>query len=819
MSLSLDSIIKVNIDTNISVVSNRDFSLILVLTDENQEIFEDENYKIVSDITEVSEYFAEDTETYKACEAIFSEKAIKKLMLGKRASVKEHIEAKPASLEGGFLTASLEDIKASKASFKISINGEEQEIKNLDLSEAESLEDIAELLNQAIINATCTYNKEKNNFIIKTDIKGAEADLYYLEDLEDEDEDEDGEAFKEIIKFEEAQSYMGCCKVGDFLYASPYNQDSILEINLEDNTYKQYANELLAPKSKFYSICENQGKLYMAPFNHTAIGVFDLESKEYSEIGTLGNQAGKYTHCLAKDDFVYFLPYASTEILVLNVKDNTTTTIKGEGSLKGYSALALGKDNKIYSAPATAKSLMRFDLENNEVETFGSEELEENGKRKFAGILALEENIIYIPDSATYFLIYNTDTDEFKRVEIGEGDGKFMSAFALDKERILILPDEAPYGLTLNLKTKELTKIDFEGRENLFSFVENKGKLIFAPYNKDYVLEAKITNLKELGAKADILKSSDNKISFSSLLSLSEDTAILKEGEDEKVVEEKASVKTSLNTIYNENQNFYGIYPTWRMDDEELEEFHDWFAGHSKRFVGAYTAIEDKDYSLKDDNIFKKLADKNSKRFFVTYNNTGHKHAGAEFLGKALVMDWTSSNSFGTLKFRSLMLTPSDSKIKVDVAEKLRKLGINFYTDYDGTSFTAEGTMLGQGWADETLGLDAFADAVQKELAIVIINNNIKQTDKSHRTLIDAARRVCEQFRKNGFFEAGVWRGKNLGNLETNTYLDDGYYIYSDSYDTQLQSDREARKAVPILVAVKFAGAVHSASVDASYNQ
>ena len=37
--------------------------------------------------------------------------------------------------------------------------------------------------------------------------------------------------------------------------------------------------------------------------------------------------------------------------------------------------------------------------------------------------------------------------------------------------------------------------------------------------------------------------------------------------------------------------------------------------------------------------------------------------------------------------------------------------------------------------------------------------------------------------------------------------------MYSDSYALQSQSDREARKAMPIQVAAKEAGAIHSAEI------
>jgi len=49
--------------------------------------------------------------------------------------------------------------------------------------------------------------------------------------------------------------------------------------------------------------------------------------------------------------------------------------------------------------------------------------------------------------------------------------------------------------------------------------------------------------------------------------------------------------------------------------------------------------------------------------------------------------------------------------------------------------------------------------------------------------------------------------------------LDLGYYVFSPSYTEQLQADREARKSVPINVAIKLAGAIHSVDILINYNR
>ena len=67
---------------------------------------------------------------------------------------------------------------------------------------------------------------------------------------------------------------------------------------------------------------------------------------------------------------------------------------------------------------------------------------------------------------------------------------------------------------------------------------------------------------------------------------------------------------------------------------------------------------------------------------------------------------------------------------------------------------------------------------------------------------------------RNGFLGQNLtWNGASFGELNTGDIMPRGYYMYSDSYTLQSQSDREARKAMPIQVAAKEAGAIHSGDI------
>lgn len=282
----------------------------------------------------------------------------------------------------------------------------------------------------------------------------------------------------------------------------------------------------------------------------------------------------------------------------------------------------------------------------------------------------------------------------------------------------------------------------------------------------------------------------------------------------------KEAIDDALDRLFNVNQNFYGIYSSVILSDEEVEILDGWVTSAQAPCVAGFTIVRDSQLEFNNTNVIKKIYNKNTGRFFAVFNNTGEEHAGLELLGKAVSTNWEGSNTAQTMKFKNLKTVQSDDRINLNVAEKCDRLGVNFYTDYDGVSMVAEGVAVGGKFIDEIVGLDAFNDRVQKEVFGVLKSaKKVPQTDKGQVRLIAAVKRVCEQFVKNGFIAPGQWRGDPVGLLETNEFLELGYYVYSPSYTEQLQSDREERKAVPINVAIKLAGAIHSVDILINYNR
>nr|DAU89787.1 MAG TPA: tail sheath protein [Caudoviricetes sp.] len=282
----------------------------------------------------------------------------------------------------------------------------------------------------------------------------------------------------------------------------------------------------------------------------------------------------------------------------------------------------------------------------------------------------------------------------------------------------------------------------------------------------------------------------------------------------------KETIRQALDKLFNATQGFYGVYSSGVLSDDEILALDSWITSAPIPMVAGFTVIKNSHLENDKSNPIKKIANKNSGRFFATYNNTADEHAGAELLSMALSTNWEGSFTAQTMKFKNLKTAQTDEGVDLNIAEKCDSLGINYYTDYDGVSLVAEGVALGGKFIDEVVGLDAFSNRVQIGTFNVLKGaRKVPQTDKGQVRLIAVVKQVCEQFVNNGFIAPGQWRGDPVGELESGDYLDLGYYVYSPSYNTQLQTDREARKAVPINVAIKLSGAIHSLDVIVNFNR
>lgn len=279
------------------------------------------------------------------------------------------------------------------------------------------------------------------------------------------------------------------------------------------------------------------------------------------------------------------------------------------------------------------------------------------------------------------------------------------------------------------------------------------------------------------------------------------------------------TISQALLAINEITQEYYGVYNTEEMTDAQLLEMHEYIVSGSFERVMAYTVQKDSEIEWNESNPIYTLAKINSGRFMAQLNKVGQKHAAVQLLIEATSVVWTGSNTAKTNKWKQQNLVISDASITTNIADKCDALGVNYYTDVRSYNMVAEGTMVGGQWIDVTVFKDAFLEYARVETFNFVARNDVPQTDAGQQRLINRLQIVGEQFRNNGSLATGTWTLSPIGNLETGDYVENGYYFYSPLFATQTTADREARKSMPINVALKYSGFMHSVDLIITLNQ
>jgi len=196
-------------------------------------------------------------------------------------------------------------------------------------------------------------------------------------------------------------------------------------------------------------------------------------------------------------------------------------------------------------------------------------------------------------------------------------------------------------------------------------------------------------------------------------------------------------------------------------------------------------------------------------------------YAIASFFGRAFTVDYTADNSTITLMFKQEPGVVGED-LDQDQADTLKAKRCNVFVDYiDDTTIIQYGVMSGPAYFDEIQGTDWLQNAIQTAVYNVLYTSTTKvpQTDPGVNQIVNAIDQVCGQAVANGLIAPGVWNGPSFGQISTGQYLKTGYYIFAQTVALQSQSDRDARKAPPIQVAIKLAGAIQEVDILVDVNR
>jgi uncharacterized protein DUF3383 len=210
---------------------------------------------------------------------------------------------------------------------------------------------------------------------------------------------------------------------------------------------------------------------------------------------------------------------------------------------------------------------------------------------------------------------------------------------------------------------------------------------------------------------------------------------------------------------------------------------------------------------------------------FTQYSSTS-AFAAASLFGRMFSVNFAAQNSTINLMYKQEPgITPEN--LNDTQANALEAKNCNVFVGYDNnTAIIQYGVCASGNFIDQIWGSDWFQNAIQTAVfnLLYTATTKIPQTDAGQNQLVNSCSAVCGNQPGgavyNGFAGPGTWNSSTVfGNLQTGQFLPLGYYIYSASIDSQSESDRAARKAPPIQIALKLAGAFQSADIIVTVNQ
>lgn len=213
------------------------------------------------------------------------------------------------------------------------------------------------------------------------------------------------------------------------------------------------------------------------------------------------------------------------------------------------------------------------------------------------------------------------------------------------------------------------------------------------------------------------------------------------------------------------------------------------------------------------DDIGAKFAAAGFEQCFATYSQDPFAHVSV--MGRAFSVNFSANRSTITLMYKQLPGVVAETLSETE-AQNLESKRYNVFAEYDGDiKILQTGVMSGTRYFDEAHGLAWFEDAAQNAAfnALYARSTKLPQTEEGVTVLINALAGVCREAVNNGLAAPGVWQSDSVGQLVEGDYLTEGFYIYAESIDEQDPAERAARKAPPIIICLKLAGAIHSADL------
>ncbi|MGH9864497.1 MAG: DUF3383 family protein, partial [Candidatus Acidiferrales bacterium] len=189
----------------------------------------------------------------------------------------------------------------------------------------------------------------------------------------------------------------------------------------------------------------------------------------------------------------------------------------------------------------------------------------------------------------------------------------------------------------------------------------------------------------------------------------------------------------------------------------------------------------------------------------------------AAYAGRGCSVNFTGSFTSSTMNLKQLVTIDPDNGITQTLYVQANTAGVDIYVSMDGVPSVI--SSYGNDFFDNPYSDLALKFALEAAGFNFLRQTNTKvpQTEPGMNGLKSAYAQVCIQFVRNGCVAPGQWNSsETFGDPQIfqNNVLANGYYIYSLPVALQNSTDRDARIAPLVQIAIKRAGAIqHSDAI------
>ena len=267
---------------------------------------------------------------------------------------------------------------------------------------------------------------------------------------------------------------------------------------------------------------------------------------------------------------------------------------------------------------------------------------------------------------------------------------------------------------------------------------------------------------------------------------------------------------------------FFGgvIWAGYSPDPTEITDLVN-AAQAARRLVGVSSSqLTD----LDGGSLFANIAALNThcaRMFIYSVGAVESRIAMGAYMSRLMSTNFAQSASTSTMQMKDLIGIAPDPLISQSVLTSAATLGVDCYATIAGLPKVFSSGA--NDFSDNVYNQNAFVFDLEVALfnALATTSNKIPQTEPGIAILKDAIKLICEKYVTNGFIAPGSWNSSTTIGIPAvmrRNILDVGYYIFSEPVNKQSQADRAERKAPPLSVAIKYAGAVHSVNCVVNVN-